>query len=121
MHTDISAACRAVERDNVIPNPALSDVFRNPSAWSALFAWITAQVTKMLCGYWQTRRLDFHYLASTGGMPSAHSAAVSGLATSVGLNWGFADPLFAISALLALVVMFDASTVRRASGLQAKL
>jgi len=109
------------ERNSVTPDPSLSDVFNNPSAWSAFFAWIAAQVTKMLCGFWRTRRLDFHYLASTGGMPSAHSSAVSGLATSVGLNWGFSNPLFAISALLAMVVMFDASTVRRASGLQAKL
>lgn len=80
-----------------------------------------AQFTKMLCGFYSSRRLDFSYLVSIGGMPSAHSAMASGLATSVGLNSGFDTPFFATTLAFALLVMFDASTVRRAAGLQARL
>ena len=75
----------------------------------------------MICGFYTTRRLDFRYMVSTGGMPSAHSATVSGMATSVGLGLGFDSAVFAVAFCLALIVMFDASTVRRAAGQQAKL
>lgn len=89
--------------------------------WAGLGSWCAAQFTKMLCGFYRTHRLDFTYLVSTGGMPSAHSASVSGLATCAGVLHGFGSAIFAISLCLALIVMFDASTVRRAAGLQAML
>jgi acid phosphatase family membrane protein YuiD len=75
----------------------------------------------MLNGFCRTRRLDFRYLVSTGGMPSAHSALACGLAVSVGLQLGFGTPIFALALAFALITMFDASTVRRAAGLQARL
>jgi acid phosphatase family membrane protein YuiD len=93
----------------------------NTYFWAALWAWIIAQCIKMVAGYYRTRRLDFKYLVSTGGMPSAHSSTVSGLATAVGLGTGFDSPVFTVALCLALIVMFDASTVRRAAGQQAKL
>jgi hypothetical protein len=97
------------------------DFIRNPHIWAAAAGWTVAQITKMLCGFTVTRRLDFSYLASTGGMPSAHSALVSALATSVGLRVGLASPLFALALAFAMVTMFDAATVRRAAGHQARL
>ncbi len=96
-------------------------LLKNPSFWSPFFAWLVAQSTKILCNLQKTHRFDFRYLVSTGGMPSAHSAMACGLATSVGLNSGFDTPVFAIGLGFALVIMFDASTVRRAAGQQAKL
>jgi uncharacterized protein len=54
-------------------------------------------------------------------MPSAHSAMVSALALSVGLNAGFGSQVFVLAAAFATVVMFDASTVRRAAGQQARI
>jgi len=60
-------------------------------------------------------------MTALGGMPSAHSAMVSGLATAVGIQNGFGSTLFAITFAFASIVMFDASTVRRATGLQARL
>ena len=86
-----------------------------------LCSWIIAQLTKMICGFYETHRLDFSYLVSTGGMPSAHSALVCGLATSVGLRLGFADPVFVLALAFAMITMFDASTVRRAAGHQARV
>lgn len=97
------------------------DLFRTPCFWSPFFAWTLAQTIKMLFGYARTRRMDFSYLVSTGGMPSAHSAFVSSLATATGLVAGFNAPVFTLSMAFAMVVMFDASTVRRAAGLQARL
>lgn len=97
------------------------NLFSNVYFWSALWAWIVAQCIKMINGFFRTKRLDFSYLVSTGGMPSAHSATVSGLATSVGVLQGFGSPAFTIALCLAMIVMFDASTVRRAAGQQAKL
>jgi len=84
-------------------------------------AWMIAQTTKMALFFIRTRRINFAYLVSTGGMPSAHSAFVSALATSVGLRVGMGDPLFAVTIAFALVVMFDAQSVRRAAGLQASV
>lgn len=97
------------------------DLFKSVCFWAAFLGWMTAQFTKMLCGLYRTHRLDFNYLVSTGGMPSAHSAMVSGLMTSVGLKTGFDSPVFAIALAVAMITMFDASTVRRAAGLQARL
>jgi uncharacterized protein len=97
------------------------DLFRNPCFWAAFWSWTAAQTTKMLCGLCRTRRLDFSYLVSTGGMPSAHSAFATGLATSVGLVSGFGSPVSVVALAFAVIIMFDASTVRRAAGLQARL
>lgn len=93
----------------------------NPVFWCALIAWMVAQGTKMLTHFVRTREVDFHYLVSTGGVPSAHSAMAAALATSVGLQVGFSEPLFAVTLAFAIVVMFDAQSVRRAAGQQAKL
>jgi acid phosphatase family membrane protein YuiD len=97
------------------------DFFTGVPFWTLFFSWMVAQSTKMLVALTHNGRLDFRYLASTGGMPSAHSAMVSGLATSIGLTAGFGAPVFAVAVGFALIVMFDASTVRRAAGQQAKL
>jgi acid phosphatase family membrane protein YuiD len=97
------------------------DLFRNPTLWAAFLGWMAAQTVKMALNLRRTRRIDFAYLVSLGGMPSAHSAMVSALALSTGLNAGFGSQAFTVSLALAIVVMFDASTVRRASGLQARL
>ena len=97
------------------------DILSNTYFWAGFGSWVVAQGIKMICGFYKTRRLDFRYMVSTGGMPSAHSATVSGIATSVGLGQGFDSAAFAVAMCLALIVMFDASTVRRAAGQQAKL
>ena len=101
--------------------PSALILFSNPCFWACFCSWLAAQFTKMLVGMYRTHRLDFRYLVSTGGMPSAHSAMVSGLAAAVGLKEGFGTSLFALALGFAMIVMFDASTVRRAAGQQARL
>lgn len=99
----------------------LGAFFSNPVFWSAFCGWMIASFLKMAANLRRTGKIDFHYMAALGGMPSAHSAMVSGLATAVGIQNGFGSTLFAITFAFASIVMFDASTVRRATGLQARL
>jgi acid phosphatase family membrane protein YuiD len=59
-------------------------------------------------------------LIETGGMPSSHAALISGTAAGVGWQLGFANPLFALAAVVAFIVLYDASGVRHHAGLIAK-
>lgn len=87
----------------------------------AILAWATAQVIKFAIVLITEKRLDWRHILSSGGMPSSHSAFVCACAASVGYLYGWSSPLFAIAAAMAIVVMYDASNVRRAAGEQAKI
>ena len=82
-------------------------------------AWVTAQVTKLIGGYLRLRRWDWGFFVRSGGMPSAHTALVTSLATTVGFLEGFNSTLFGATVVVALIVMYDAAGVRRAVGVQA--
>lgn len=88
---------------------------------AALLAWLAAQSIKIAVDLARTGRLDFRYLVSSGGMPSAHAALVTALTTVVGRNVGLGSPLFAVSAIFAMVVMYDAAGVRQAASVQARI
>ncbi len=77
-------------------------------------SWAVSQLIKVSLVLIKERRLDLRYMVSSGGMPSAHSATVCALATSVALVEGFESVAFGITAILAIVVMYDAAGVRRA-------
>lgn len=95
--------------------------FLNPYFWSGFMGWCVAQIIKMTRGAIRTKSLDFTYLMSTGGMPSAHSSLVVGIFISLGLGMGWANPFTIAASVVASITMFDAATVRRAAGLQARL
>ena len=95
--------------------------FANPYFWSGFMGWCVAQTIKMTRGAIRTKSLDFTYLMSTGGMPSAHSSLVGGVFVSLGLGQGWVHPVTIIASVVATITMFDAATVRRAAGLQARL
>lgn len=84
-------------------------------------AWALAQVLKVVVILLSKRRLDWRYIWASGGMPSSHSAFVCACAAATGSLYGFSSALFAISAVLAIVVMYDAANVRKAAGEQAKI
>ncbi|MEB3184352.1 MAG: divergent PAP2 family protein, partial [Cyanobacteriota bacterium] len=65
------------------------------------------------------RRWNPRVLIETGGMPSSHSALITGTTAGIGLQLGFADPLFGLAAILCFIVLYDASGVRRNAGLTA--
>ena len=93
----------------------------NLTFWSAFFGWTLTQGTKMLCFFARTGKVNFAYLVSTGGMPSAHCGMAGALVTSVALREGSGSAMFAVTLAFALVVMFDAQSVRRAAGQQARI
>ena len=77
---------------------------------------LISQIIKFFLHLVVQKKVDFKIFATTGGMPSAHSAGVVGLSTSVGIITGFDSISFAISAGYALIVMYDAAGLRRAAG-----
>ncbi len=93
----------------------------NPALLAALSAWLTAQVLKVLIELITKRSMNWALLFQAGGMPSSHSAMVSALGLSTGLIYGFDSPVFSAAAVLAMIVIYDATGVRRESGRQAVL
>ncbi|WP_413678231.1 divergent PAP2 family protein [Prochlorococcus sp. MIT 0916] len=87
-------------------------------AWG-LAACGLAQFSKLLFELIFKQRWRPSVLIETGGMPSSHSALVTGTAAGVGLQLGFNDPVFALASTIAFIVMYDASGIRRSAGLTA--
>ena len=87
-------------------------------AWG-LAACGLAQLSKLLFELIFNQRWRPSVLIETGGMPSSHSALVTGTAAGVGLQLGFDDPVFALASTIAFIVMYDASGIRRSAGLTA--
>jgi len=88
---------------------------------AAFFAWVIAQVSKTIYELIRQRKLVVSRLVSSGGMPSSHSALVTGLATATGRVMGLSSATFAITVVLASIVMYDAAGVRRAVSIQARI
>lgn len=86
-----------------------------------LCVWAIAQSIKVVLGVIIERRFNFRWFIGTGGMPSSHAAGASSLATLCGLCVGFESVAFALATVFALVTMFDAQGVRRATGQQAEV
>lgn len=98
---------------------SFSGVIHNPVLTSSIVAWFIAQVLKGVYYFARHRKVDFQRFTGPGGMPSSHSAFVSSLAVAVGINSGFDSTIFALALGFAIIVMYDASGIRRAAGKQA--
>jgi uncharacterized protein len=96
-------------------------LFDNRVLIAAIVAWLIAQVLKTLLELLSQKKLHLGRLVSSGGMPSSHSALVSGLATATGHEMGLGSAAFAIAFVLAVIVMYDAAGVRRAVSIQARI
>jgi acid phosphatase family membrane protein YuiD len=99
----------------------MQELWNNHILMASLLAWAIAQVSKTIYECVRYRELKFSRLVSSGGMPSSHSALVTGLATATGRVTGLDSPFFAIAAVLAGIVMYDAAGVRRAVSIQARI
>ena len=82
-------------------------------------ALVIAQTFKVLYTLFTEKKLNFRKFLDTGSMPSSHTASVVSLTTAIGIFEGVDSVLFALSTVFAIVVMYDASGVRRAAGKQA--
>jgi acid phosphatase family membrane protein YuiD len=86
-----------------------------------IVAWALAQLSKLLIYLLRERRLQLRYLTAAGGMPSSHSALVVALAVRTGIDYGVDSGIFAVSTVVAGVVLYDAAGVRRAVSRQARV
>jgi acid phosphatase family membrane protein YuiD len=93
-----------------------SDILSNQTLIAALTASLIAQILKVLIDYIKNRSWNFILFFRAGGMPSSHSALVAAGAHSLGLNYGFGSPLFAVATILAIIVIYDATGIRRQAG-----
>lgn len=99
----------------------LNQIARNEILMSAGLSWLIAQIIKTIIHLFVTRKFVAERLVGSGGMPSCHSATVCALTVSVLINCGLSSPEFAISFIVAIVVMYDAGGVRYETGIQAKV
>ncbi len=86
-----------------------------------LIALVSAQALKVVISLFTEKKINFRRFLDTGNMPSSHTSSVVSLATAVGIREGIGSTFFAISVVFAVVVMYDATGVRRAAGRQASV
>jgi hypothetical protein len=88
---------------------------------AALTAWGLAQIIKVPLHYWRSKQWDWALLFRAGGMPSSHASLLIGATHAIGLSAGFDSPLFALSVANSMVVLYDATGIRRQAGIHAAL
>jgi acid phosphatase family membrane protein YuiD len=99
----------------------MQDLITNYYLISAMGAWLLAQFLKIFTGFFKEQKFTFKALFfGTGGMPSSHTATVAALCTACAVGTGLDSPVFAISVVLAIIVMIDATGVRRETGKQSR-
>lgn len=98
-----------------------NELLRNKVLICAIIGWVSAQFFKVIYILIREKRFDIKRFVGSGGMPSSHSAFVSAMASAVGMIDGFDSAEFAMAFVVAFVVMYDASGVRKAAGDQAKV
>ena len=97
----------------------LPEILKNQLLFWSLISCVTAQLLKIIFNLFSDGELRLGVVFQTGGMPSSHSALISSLSSGIGWELGFDNPVFALSVGVALIVMYDASGIRRSSGMQA--
>ena len=98
----------------------INQLITNKILIGGLFGWASAQILKTIIFLMVHKKLQLERLFGDGGMPSGHSATVSAVALLTGYECGFNSPIFAVAAIMAIIVMHDAMGVRLETGKQAK-
>ncbi|CAN6444632.1 unnamed protein product [Victoria cruziana] len=99
----------------------ISEIVQNKVLISSVVSGALGQVSKPFTSALNGKGVNFQAAMQSGGMPSVHSACVVAAATTIGLERGFADPVFGLSVVFAAIVMYDAQGVRKEVGAHAKL
>ena len=97
------------------------NIWNNEYLWIPLITWVIVQSCKVIIDLIKNKKLNVRRMWGAGGMPSSHSALMTSLATTIAYTEGLESPLFAITVIMAGVVMYDAAGVRRAAGKQARV
>ena len=93
--------------------------FNNSVLFWSLLSCLLAQFFKIVFNFFSTGNIKFGIMFETGGMPSSHSALITGATSGIGFQLGFDSPIFALAIAVSLIVMYDASGVRKSAGIQA--
>ena len=93
--------------------------FNNSVLFWSLLSCLLAQFFKIIFNFFSTGKIRFGIMFETGGMPSSHSALITGATSGIGFELGFESSIFALAVAISLIVMYDASGVRRSAGMQA--
>ena len=97
------------------------DLFSSFTFLAVTASWFLAQSIKLVMYRFSEGKWNIWHFFEAGGMPSAHSAAVTALTLGVAFELGTRNPLFTACLVFALIVMYDATGVRRAAGKQAEI
>lgn len=98
----------------------MADLFSNQVLAAALLGWFFGQFLKVPFEYLVKRRWNWALWFSSGGMPSSHSSLMVSTTLAIGLYHGFGTPLFALAFAVSMVVIYDATGVRRQAGFHAQ-
>ncbi len=94
---------------------------RNAVLMTAVAGWFVAQVLKALLYTLLNREFKFERLFGSGGMPSSHASTMLAAVMAATMEHGPQSFEFAITVLLALIVLHDARGVRLETGRQAEV
>lgn len=100
---------------------SILDMFSNRILQTAVLSWFIAQTIKVIHTLFRDKKIDFTRMFGSGGMPSSHASFTVSLAVAIGFEMGFSGFEFALAAAFSIVVMYDATGVRRSAGEQAAI
>ncbi len=98
----------------------MSFLVNYPELITCVVAWIVSSILKIPVFFLMHRKFNVKLAFGTGGMPSSHSATLSGTTLAIGLFSGFDNPAFAIAVAITMIVVYDAAGVRREAGYHAE-
>ncbi|MGQ0601966.1 MAG: divergent PAP2 family protein [Anaerolineales bacterium] len=99
----------------------IAEIALNRPLWAGVIAWLLAQAIKPPLRYITHREWNWGLLISAGGMPSSHSALMIGATVAIGLQEGFDSAIFAVAWVISMIVIYDATGVRRQAGDHARI
>jgi uncharacterized protein len=91
-----------------------------PELIACIVSWLVSSILKIPVFFLMHRKLNIKLAFGTGGMPSSHSATMTGTTLAIGLFSGFDHPAFAIAVAISMIVIYDAAGVRREAGFHAE-
>lgn len=91
-----------------------------PELITCIVSWLVSSILKIPVFYIMHRKFNIKLAFGTGGMPSSHSATMTGTTLAIGLFSGFDNPAFAIAVAISMIVIYDAAGVRREAGFHAE-
>ena len=96
------------------------NILHNHVLLTGLVGWFLAQMLKIPIGFLRSHRWNWALFFGAGGMPSSHSSLITSTAAAVVLYYGFDSPVFGVATAIAMIVVYDATGIRRQAGMQAQ-